>query len=543
MLGNNRGLPGDSPNDGFFELQYRTDGVYLTVYPPIGKGKKVEAREVLDKLSKKHIKDFSKEQVELLVLKQDKTPGKIAEAQEEVMTNATVTVKISSDKMRAEMVISPPESGRMLNEQEIINILAEQGVVSGIDRSVIEEMAKYPVYNEMITVAEGTQPVNGQNGRVQFYFKLEKDKKPAILEDGTVDFRNLNLIESVEKGKVLCTLVPPQPGIPGITVTGSELPAINGKEAVLPKGKNVVASEDGQSLIAEIDGQVSYIEGKVSVFANYEVPTDVNNSTGNISFTGNVIVKGNVLSGFIVEAGGNVEVWGVVEGAVIRAGGNIVLRRGMQGLGKGILESGGDIVARYIENSIIIAKGNITSEAIMHSNVKCGNKLELTGKKGLLVGGISRVGKEISAKVIGSYMATVTEVEVGVDPSLKERYKEVREDIRLMEEDLKKADQAIAVLKKMEQSGNLTPEKQEIMARGIRTKVHYTNRIKELKEEMIHIELKLQEEANGKIRAFNYIYPGTRVSIGTCMMLVKENLQYCTLYRDGADIRIGAIDK
>lgn len=543
MLENNRGLPGNSPNDGFFELQYRTDGVYLTVYPPIGKGKKVDSREVLDKLTKKQIKNFNKEQIELLVLKQEKTPVKIAEPQEEIMVNATITVTISPDKMRAAIVITPPEGGRMLNEQEIINILAEQGVVSGIDRSVIEEITKYPVYNEMITIAEGTQPVNGQNGKVQFYFKLEKDKKPAILEDGSVDFHNLNLIESIEKGKILCSLIPPQQGVPGMTVTGSELPAINGKAATLPKGKNVAASEDGQNLIAEIDGQVIYIDGKVSVFPNYEVPADVNNSTGNISFTGNVVVKGNVLSGFTVEAGGNVEVWGVVEGAVIRAGGNIVLRRGMQGLGKGILESGGDIVARYIENSIISAKGNITSEAIMHSNVKCGNKLELTGKKGLLVGGISRVGKEITAKVIGSYMATVTEVEVGVDPSLKERYKEVREEIRIMEEDLKKADQAIAVLKKMEQSGNLTPEKQEIMARGVRTKVYYSNRIKELKEEMIHIELKLQEEANGKIKVYNYIYPGTRVSIGTCTMLVKENLQYCTLYRDGADIRIGAIDK
>ncbi|NLD50757.1 MAG: DUF342 domain-containing protein, partial [Clostridiaceae bacterium] len=41
----------------------------------------------------------------------------------------------------------------------------------------------------------------------------------------------------------------------------------------------------------------------------------------------------------------------------------------------------------------------------------------------------------------------------------------------------------------------------------------------------------------------NYIYPGTRVSIGNSIMYVKENLQYCTLYRDGTDIRIGPVDK
>ncbi|NLD49832.1 MAG: DUF342 domain-containing protein, partial [Clostridiaceae bacterium] len=495
MLKKTDGLSGNSLNNGFFEVEYKTDGVYLTVYPPIGSGKRVELRDVIDKLSIKKIRDFNKEQVELLVMKQEKTPCKIAEAQEEVKVDATVAVTVSPDKMRASILISPPEGGRMLNEKEVTDILAVNGVVSGINSSVIDEITKYPVYNQLIAIAEGTQPVNGQNGKLQFHFNLNKDKKPNVLEDGTVDFRSLNIIESVKSGSILCSLIPPQLGIPGKTVAGKDIPATDGKAAVLPKGRNVEISEDGQCLLSGIDGQVCYIDGKVNVFSNYEVPANVDNSTGNISFTGNVIVRGNVLSGFTVEAGGSVEVWGVVECAVIKAGGDIILRRGMQGIGKGILESGGNIIARYIENSIVQAKENITAEAIMHSNVKCGKKLELIGKKGLLVGGISRVGKEIVAKVIGSYMSTVTEVEVGLDPSLKERFKAVKEEVQVMEEDLKKAEQAITILKKLEQAGNLNSEKQELMARSVRTKVYYSNRIKELKEEMIQIELRLQEEA------------------------------------------------
>src|SRR5690606_25436793 len=132
-----------------------------------------------------------------------------------------------------------------------------------------------------------------------------------------------------------------------------------------------------------IDGQIDFSGDKINVFATYEVKADVDISTGNISFIGNVLVRGNVLSGFKVEAGGNVEVWGVVEGATIQAGNDIILRRGMQGMGKGILISGGDIVARYIENSTIEARRDIKSEAIMHSHVICGRKLELTGRKGL----------------------------------------------------------------------------------------------------------------------------------------------------------------
>jgi uncharacterized protein (DUF342 family) len=269
----------------------------------------------------------------------------------------------------------------------------------------------------------------------------------------------------------------------------------------------------------------------------------VDTSTGNISFIGNVCVRGNVLSGFTIEAGGNVEVWGVVEGAVIKAQGDIILRRGMQGMGKGMLSSNGDVIARYIENSNVEARNNIKAEAIMHSNVKCGNVLELTGRKGLLVGGNCRVGKEINAKVIGSHMATVTEVEVGIDPALRERYKSLREEVTVMESDLKKAEQAINILKKLEAVCALSPEKQEMMAKSMRTKLYYSNKIIELKEELAVLEINLQQDAAGKIRCMNYVYPGTKVSIGTCKMFVRENLQYCTIYRDGADIRVGSLDR
>lgn len=543
MLDNKAGSSYNKVNDGFFELQYKQDGVFLTVYPPVGKGKIVEARDVINKLAIKKVRNFNKELIESIVQKAEKTSVRIADPQDEVKINASVTINVSPDKMKATMIISPPDGGRMLSLNEIIEILGKHGVVYGINRSTLEAVSQYPVYNETIVIAEGTPATNGQSGRVQFHFDLNKDRKPTILEDGRVDFRELNLIESVQKGQVLCSLIPPLPGIPGKTVVNTDVPALDGKPAILPRGRNVEITEDGQNLIAGIDGQVNYIEGKANVFCNYEVAADVDNSTGNINFIGNVIVRGNVLSGFTVEAGGNVEVWGVVEGAVIKAGGDIILRRGMQGLGKGVLISGGDIIARYIENSNVEAKGDIKSEAIMHSNIKCGNKLELSGKRGLLVGGNSKVGKEITAKVIGSYMATTTDIEVGVDPSLKERYKDLRDEIHQIEEDLKKADQAITILKKLEMVGKLTGDKQEIMAKSVRTKVYYSNRINELREEIIQIELRLQEEAYGKVRAQNFIYPGTKVAIGTCMMYVKENLQYCTLYRDGADIKVGAIDK
>ncbi|MGE5615198.1 MAG: DUF342 domain-containing protein [Bacillota bacterium] len=530
-------------NDGFYQILYLNDGVYLSVYPPEGIGKRVDLQTVLDRLERKKVKNYDKDIVNIVVKKADKVPVKIAGRQEEESLNATANLSVTPDKMKAYISFIPPENGRMMTKEEILDFLNENGIIYGINKTNLDTVVQYPIYNETIVIAEGTPPVPGQNGKLEFHFDTHRETKPTILEDGRVDFRELNLIQNAVKGQVLCTLIPPSPGTPGKTVYGTDIPAVDGKPVALPKGRNVSVSEDGMQLVSNIDGQILYIDGKVSVFSTHEVQADVDNSTGNINFVGNVHIRGNVLSGFIVEAGGNVEVMGVVEGAIIKAGGDIILRRGMQGMGKGILVSGGDIVARYIENSNVQAKNNIKAEAIMHSNIKCGNKLELSGKKGLLVGGSCKVGKEIIAKVIGSHLATSTDIEVGVDPTIRERYKALKDELASSENDYRKADQAVVILKKLEMTGTLTPEKQELLSKSVRTKAFLMNRITEIKEELIQIEGRLQQEAYGKIRCYNVIYPGTKVSIGSCMMYVKENLHYCTLYRDGADIRVGPIDK
>lgn len=457
-----------------------------------------------------------------------------------------IIVTVSPDELKAFITLYFDPGGDRLSvsSDEMLAALAAQKVTYGIKQDVINYYCSNPINGESFCVAEGVEAQNGKNGSVIFHFDTSVDKIPTVEEDGRINYRELNLIQSVKAGQVLCTLVPPLPGNQGVTVKGRIIPAVNGKPAILPRGKNVAVSEDGQTLYAAIDGEVELLENtKVSVYTNHEIPADVDNTTGNINFVGSVIVRGNVLSGFSIEAGGNVEVYGVVEGAYIKAGGNIILRRGMQGMGKGSLIAGGDIVSRYIEYANVEAAGNIQSEAVMHSNVKCGNKLELTGKKGLLVGGVSKVGKIISAKVIGSHMATITELEVGTDPTIRERYKQAKEELSSMEADIKKADQAITILKKLEGMGALTPEKQEILTKSIRTKVYLSSKCEEVKQEIVALDNKLQQEGSGKIRVMNSVFPGVKVSIGTCMMYVKEPLQYCTLYRDGADIRVGAIDR
>ncbi len=72
---------------------------------------------------------------------------------------------------------------------------------------------------------------------------------------------------------------------------------------------------------------------------------------GNINFPGDVEIKGNVISNLTVTATGNIEILGAVEAASIIAGKNIVLKTGIQGMDKGVLQAGGNITARFIERT------------------------------------------------------------------------------------------------------------------------------------------------------------------------------------------------
>jgi len=440
--------------------------------------------------------------------------------------------------MSAYISVSEPENEESYTGDEILDVLHQKGVKYGIDLQTLEQIIGRKLYNKTFKIAEGRLPIDGVDGRIEFYFEPEVKYEPVVLPDGRVDYRNLNLIKSVKKGDKLCTVIPPIPGVEGINVMGAPVPPKKGKPVKLPVGKNVVISEDGNTLIAGIDGHISYNDEKISVFPTYEISGNVDNSTGNIDFLGNVVIRGNVLAGFSVKAGGNIEIWGVVEGATIEAEGDITIRRGILGNNKAVIKSKGSIYTRFIERSYIEAANEIRAETIMHSSVKCGGNLILEGRKGLLVGGKSIVGKELHAKVIGSQMASTTIIEVGVDYELKEQQKQIKAEIDEAIAGIKKSDQIIYLLTKLSKNAELADDKKELLEKSIKTKEFYEKKVTELNEIYEEMGQRLCRENGSKIRCSGIIHSGVRITISAATMYVKEELQYCTLRCEGLDVKI-----
>lgn len=545
---NSNHLPNNTLDDfdGFFDFEVREKSLYLILFAPKGKGKPIKIEEIVNRLKRKSIVSFDLSSIRQGIKdteNNEKVEILISNSFELQPIDERINVEISKDKMFAVISIIPPENnGKSYSFEEVILLINSYGVIFGIDENEVKKALKEKKNNYKYVIAKGLKPVEGKHGKLEFHFKKDKDIKPKILEDGSVDFHNLDLITNVSKGETLVTLIPPVPGTPGKDVLGKEISPSKVKNIILPKGKNTEISEDGKHLLATTDGQVNYINNKISVNETYEVANNVDNSIGNINFVGNVIVKGNVLTGFSIKAGGNVEVYGVVEGAIIEAQGDIVLRRGIQGVSKGHIISMGNVVAKYIENSTVEAIGNITSEAIMHSKIKCGESVIVEGKKGLIVGGIIRAGNEVNAKVIGSHMATATEIEVGIDPAIVERYRSLKDELSNLKKELIKTDQVVDLLNKMKAANKLNDSKRDMLLKSIRTKVFLKDKSTSIKTEINEIEPLLEEKDDGRVKAFNIIHPGVKITIGTACMYIREEIKYCTLYKDGADIRTSSYE-
>lgn len=199
---------------------------------------------------------------------------------------------------------------------DIVDSLAVKKITYGINRGNIEKLLNNKD-EERYLVAEGKAIIETINDRFEI---VERDKK-ELDEDSlkNIDYRNLNKINIVKPGDIIAKIIRGMVGQNGYDVFGKEKPCKEYKELRLNIGMGAMLKSN--NIVATING-MPYIKGKdISVKYMYTV-NDVNLSTGNIDFVGNVYVKGSVREGMSVTTGNNIIIKGNVENAQIRLRGN-----------------------------------------------------------------------------------------------------------------------------------------------------------------------------------------------------------------------------
>lgn len=451
--------------------------------------------------------------------------------------DAVIHVSIIGGDLEAYMDIEPPRDGGAAPTMEMLTAALEKaGVTHHIDREKLRELAVEPVYNHDILVAKGIAPVNGMDGTATFQFETGKSLKPRENEDGTVDFHDLQIVENVTKGQVLCVLTLPTEGSPGISVKGKELPQKKGKPVPPCTGKNTELNQDGTAVLAKMSGQVEFDGRKIHVNETFFVRGNVDNSTGDILVEGSLDVAGMVLPGFKIEAGRHINVKGTVENAVVKAGGNIELMSGITG---SELYCDGDLKCRFIEGCRVFVKGDITAEYILNSDIKCGKNVKTVGKRSKIIGGTCLAGQNIETTTVGSIANVKTKLELGTDYTVIERQQRLTVRIPELEKQIESLKPLIGLLRQREQSNRLTPDKVEILKNA---QYSYDASMEELaaaRKEMEEIAQAINNRGYGRIICSGTIFPGTIVEIGPTVMTINEALIYTTLYYDEGNIMMG----
>jgi uncharacterized protein (DUF342 family) len=520
----------------------RPDGVFLLVTPPEGDGRPATMAQAERALAGKGIVEVDWAALRTAVETADGVPVLVAPRRPALDRDATVQVEIAPDAMEAYLVIQPALGGKQLTLSLVEEALQSAGVVEGVKREVLEATVAGQAVAGRFAVASGRQAVNGNDGYIDYRFSLKgSPARPLELEDGRVDYYNLNTVQNVSAHQVLAVRVPPSEGLPGVTVTGRPLPAKAGRDVRLPVGKNTTPGENPDELVATINGQVVVAGGKVSVLPVYEVGQDVDFSTGNIEFVGSVVVQGSVTSGFTVKATGHIEVRGSVEAATILAEGDVVILRGVQGGDRGRIV-GRNVQARFVQNCRVEAAGDVVvEEALMYADVEAQGKVEARGSRGRIVGGTVRAVKEVSARVIGSKLGTRTEVMVGVNPEVRAELERVTQELAERERQLNEVVKSLRLLKEAVASGKTRPggdgERLPKLAAAMNQLNEAVDRLRYRREELTVL---VNAAGAGIVRATDTVFPGVRISIGSLSLLVQDETAKALFYVSEGEIRTGS---
>jgi uncharacterized protein (DUF342 family) len=417
-----------------------------------------------------------------------------------------VKVVISDNGMGAYVVLAP---GCDVTPKDIVEALKRQGVTTGISPQALQE-AVSGERGVKHQVAWGIAPPRSDleslpKPNLLFNYPESKGKPPEVLRVGP-DFafawKRLMSRGVVSVGANLAFVRSSYALPKALTVTGEEVPFAGlGLEVRL--GPNTRLSPDGLKVISERPGIPYEDETGIGVLDHITIEGDIGPKTGNISFPGDITIRGSIHAGFSVSTSSNLLVRGNLWGSAT-ARGKIVVSGGITAPGERI-ESGQGITCKFCENSVIRSSGPIAIEsALLHSVVETEDEVEITGKEGRIVGGLVRAVTALLAGVVGSPMGIPTVLELGISPRL-------RREMNRLERELEKISLNLSEISKI--AGNEAQISPMDKMRLARERKMLLEREKAIRERLYLLRKNLSNMPKGYFQG-ERVLPGTRLVMG-----------------------------
>ncbi len=524
-------------------LKQRRDGIYMSISPDL-KGR-IDFEDVRRALIRRGVINANLSVIRAVINRADGVPTKIGEYFERYnrAKDRFIQVYVDDQKLTAYLNLRfPRQPDLKISAFDIHYKIMEANIRYGVNDAAIDRIVREKKNVTGAVVARGKPPEHGKDAQIIYKIDTNISRKPLLLEDGRVDFHQINLIKIVDENQLLAEKIPATAGKDGISVFGSELKAKPGKDKPLPRGMNTYLSEDHLKLYAKLSGHIFFLRNALNVENVFVVRKDVDFSTGDIHYTGDVLVFGDVKTDFMVETEGNVHIRGNVDGAeVVSRKGKVEIDGGIFGRGKAIIYARKYFRADFVQEANIQCGGDVeVSKYIIHSTIQAKGKIEVI--KGNIIGGKVTSSQAIVAREIGSPKNLHTEVRIGnsMDPQVLVEIlmaKEQQEKLRDQIENLKKRVHFLEMLKK--RLNKLTDEKAtelESLLFDIRQFEEEIRLLEEKKQALMGDEsdIRLEEPI---IKAQHFVFPGVVVGINDFEQPITNRLRRVLFKADASGIR------
>ena len=469
--------------------------------------------------------------------------GKFEESYFAEVESKDTYVRITPDDMQAWLYLREKENKMPYSKEELLILLKQNDVISGINESNVSAMAKKSVYDREIKVADALLPREGVNGYYEYMFDTTGSKHaPKIREDGSVDYQSMNALQNIKKGAVIARYHKAIPGETGRNVRGIELPVAQVKDLPVIRGMGFAPNpEDENEYLALQDGKIDFRDGKISINKVHEVRGDVDLADGNVEFFGDILISGNVGSGVTIRAGKTLTIEGTVEAVNLYAGEDIVLKRGIQGNNKAKVFAKGNFYADFVERADVKVAKNVEANTIMNANVSAEGKVIVSGKKGFIVGGSVHGTKGIECKGLGNEAEVRTMVHAGILPDILEKSrslikeeKELASTMEVLLEEMKK----ILLMKKEKGMIPIMLEQKLIMLKNQREII--IPKLTDLKQQKEEHLLQVERAKGSVVRVDGKLYRGCLISVDSGQMLIEKGTSYME-YRNLSGMIVGSV--
>ncbi len=399
-------------------------------------------------------------------------------------TAQALTFQVTADAMRVLVTGRLPSDDPEAAVAELAAALRERGLAELPDGEALLAMARAAAgpAGELrdLVVARGRPAEPSRDGEVIWtrdFFAT------GFVEDaaGGVDFWQHRGNPSIGANEVIATLVEPRKGADGQDVFGTKLPSDAPAPLRLRAGANVRTEprEEGRSaLVAAVDGRLRLASGAVTVDNVYTISGNVGLETGHIVHRGAVVVKGDLEPGSRIDAGGDCEIRGTVERAVLNVGGNLIVHGGVVGRGDAPCIVGGHMHAKYVLDAEIEVAGSVAIESeITHSVVRCRGAVEVS--RGRIVSGDVMALGGVTAGVAGGQGLSRTLISAGLDHRWEVEVTAREEAARGHERNRARIEATVRPL--LEREKSLTPQQREAATELLARAAEMETTIAELK--------------------------------------------------------------